>query len=341
MADAVRRPPRSWEVGTVALLVAVGATAAFSLLVLVGDLALRQAFQSGGVDDVSPVLISMIEHSDALSAVNLMLLFAYLAGFIIWRRRSRDMLGRFVADSETPLRHWSIPAWNAAIGASALISLKALGSAPSNLDEAVSALGIDALRWGVRIVGVVVLMVGIVQIRGQIRRAIAEPRVLAPIVPRPVPVATSVPVAAAAPARQARVLEPVPGAETLSPADDSFWERVRGAAAGADLALLERTGVQTYKWRLVPAGGDVDAVRAVVRPGAVVTVFLETPSGQEPGKAEEFHGFLESEATGAIWYQQVNRRRLPSFLERAATMKRWALYPVQDADAISAVVPAE
>ena len=358
MANTVTRPPRSWELGTVALLLAVAATTGFSVLCLVGDLALRRALQTGGAGGVSPVLIWMIEHADQLAMANLLLLFVYVAGFIMWRRRSRSMLRRFVADPETPLRHWSIPAWNAAIGASALISLNSLGADPSSLDEAASTLGVDALRWGVRIVGLAVLLIGIVQIRGQVRRAIAEPRVPAPAAPRLAPVTASAgsvsapatataTATATAPRRQIRPLEPVPGAADLPPADDAFWERVRDAAAGADLALLERTGAQTYRWKLVPAGGDVTIVRAALRPGAVVTVFTETPSIQPPGKkykpiaAEEYHGFMESDKTGAIWYQHVNQWRLPDFLARAGTIGRWALYPMDDSAALCAVVPAE
>ncbi|MEU4217067.1 hypothetical protein [Actinoplanes sp. NPDC026623] len=334
--------------GTFALLLAVAATTAFSVFCLVADLALRQALQAGGADDASPMLIWAIEHADGIAGLNLVLLVVYLAGFLIWRRGSRSMLRRLVDDPEAPLRHWSIVVWNLAIVASVLITASSAGSDPRNLDETVSALSFEALRWGVRSVGLGVLLIGIVQIRGQIRRAVAEPRVPAPAAPRPEPAPIAYPPAPATDGtRPVRVLEPVPGSEGLPPADDAFWNRVRDAAAGADVALLERTGLQAYGWKLVPAGGDGAEVRAALRPGAVVTAFTESPSAQAPGKkykpvaADEYHGFLESGETGAIWYQPVDRFRLPAFLGRAGSSGRWALYPVEDDAALRAVVPAE
>ncbi|MFI7547641.1 hypothetical protein [Actinoplanes sp. NPDC049599] len=350
MTGTVARPPRSWELGTVTLLLAVAATAGFSVFCLVSDLALRHALQTDGGGKVSPWLIWVVEHTDVLATVNLLLILVYVGGFYRWRRRSRDILRRFVSNPDTQVRHWSILAWYAALVATVLISLTNFGAEPGNRDEAVSTLGVNALHWGVRTVGLALLAIGIVQIRDRVRRVIAEPRIPAPAAPRPAPAAApagSAPVTATAPKSPVRVLEPVPGSAGLPPADDAFWERVRDTAADADLALLQRTGGQAYGWKLVPAGGDISTVRAALRAGAVVTVFTETPSAQAPGKkykpvaAEEYHGFLESGETGAIWYQPVDRWRLQAFLTRAGSAGRWALYPVTDAAALRAVVPAE
>ncbi|GAA2707218.1 hypothetical protein [Actinoplanes palleronii] len=354
---AVVRPPRGWELGTFALLLAVGATTVLSVLYLICDLALRHALQTGGVDGVSPALLWVGDHQDGLSSLNLFLIVGYLGGFLLWRHRTRDMLGRYVADAHTPMRHWSIPAWNAAIGTAAVVTLAGLGDQPDTLDELVYALGVDALRCALRITGLVVLLTGVIQISDQVRQAIATPRPILPFTPvrAPAPVAAGAGAVGAgqgvAPAdvtpAALQPLEPVPGSDGLPSADDAFWDQIRTAAAAADLALLVTTGARAHKWRLAPAGADLTSIRTTLRPGTVVTVFTDPPverptEGYSPVKAQEYHGFLEGRENGALWYQEINPRRIPSFLTRAAgPIRRWALYPTDDPTAFRAVVPTE
>lgn len=269
MTETVQRPPRSWELGTVVLLLAVVAAIAFTLLILVGDLALRHAVQTGGADGISPLLAWMIYHGEGLNTANVLLLFIIL-------------------------------------------------------------------RMAVRIAGLTVLLIGIVQIREQVRWAIAQPRPVPVFVPPPPPPVT-VPAAAGAAAPVA-VEQPVPGSEGLPPADQDFW----GPFRDREIAVLERTGAQSFAWRLIPAGGDV----STFRPGAVVTVFTEPLATEPPGRkfqptaADGYHGLLESAETGAIWYQHVYRWGLPAFLKRAGSGGRWALFPAQD-DTPTALVPRQ
>ncbi|GAA2567527.1 hypothetical protein GCM10010435_46570 [Winogradskya consettensis] len=264
------------------------------------------------------------------------------------------MLSRFVDDTVTPTRHWSIPAWNAILVAGLLLSLNNAGGNPTNADELAAALGVDAIRLSIRVGGLVVLLIGVVGIRDQIRRAIA-----APVIPKPRPAPALIPAATPAPASAnpagssatvtksaPRPVEPVPGSEGLPAADDAFWQQVRVAAATAGVVLLETTGPQDHKWRPVPAGGDVATVRATLRPGAVVTIFPAPPTNRSPEsynpvRAEKYHGLLESRETGALWYQPVDQRRLPGFLTRAGSVARWALYPVDDPARPRAVMPID
>ena len=213
---------------------------------------------------------------------------------------------------------------------------------PYTADAPTSDLGLDAFRTAVRVLGICLLVFGVWQIREQIRRTVAESGValritdLGPLSSAPTPAA---PLAPLTPATAV-------SAAGLAPADDDFWDRVRRAAgdAGADLALLETTDALVRRWALIPHDGDLTPVRAALPPGAIVTVFRTPPSAFDaesftPDPAEEYHGFLEDAESGALWYQSVRPNRIPAFLARTRSARRWGLYPAQPPVALSAVTP--
>lgn len=320
------RPPRSWQLQTAAVIAAIGFAALFGMLLFVQDLALRDYMLTGGVNGLSPMVASLVLHHDAFDLLFFLVLFGYVIGFALWRRQTRQVLDR-IGDTGTPVTvHWTISAWNLAIGLAFMIRLTAEDSA-----DLAENLTVDAVQNGVRLVGIACLLIGVWQIREQVHHRIAEAGIrLRPAEPRP----SSIPLRT--------LLPPVTG--TAAPADEQFWTRVARTATGmrTDLALLERTGPLAHRWLLVPADGDLTTVRAELSPGAQVTVFLDSPAATEtkdytPLPAESYSGFLEDRA-GALVFQSVSPRRVPAFLAQARTARRWALYPTPDPTALTATV---
>jgi hypothetical protein len=320
------RPPRSWELQTAAVLAAVAAAALFGIVLFVRDLALRDYVLTGGVDGLSPLVAGLVRHGDAFGLLFFVVLFAYLFGFGMWRRETQRML-ETIGDTRTPVTvHWTVVAWNLAIGLAVMIRLTSEHSG-----DAATDLTVDAVQNGVRLVGIGCLLIGVWQIREEVRRRVTEAGIhLRHDEPRP----SSVPV---------RTLLPAVTGEAPE-ADEDFWARVARTATGlrSDLALLEKTGPLAYRWLLVPADGDLTAVRADLTPGAEITVFTEPPTATEtqhytPLPAESYQGFLEDEA-GTLTAQSVTPRRVPAFLARARTARRWALYPLPSPTALTATV---
>ena len=75
-----------------------------------------------------------------------------------------------------------------------------------------------------------------------------------------------------------------------------------------------------------------------------MAAFPEPPDASEtkgfkPLPADEYHGFLEDAESGAVWYQSVKPNRVGAFLARAHRARRWALYPADSPEALTAAVP--
>jgi hypothetical protein len=338
----IPRPPRHWELLTVALIVAVAAVTVFGMILLATDLGVRHYLATDGASGMSPLVRMVAEHGSDADTVYLLLVFAYIGGFLLWRHRTREVLRGFGDSTGAAVQHWAVLAWNLAIGVAFVLRLSgpSAGADPSR-DEIASALGLQAFQMAVRIVGLGLLLIGVWQIREQVRRTVAA----SGVAPRPADLGlrpSAVPGRPLAPIRRAAV----PDADARPAADDEFWERVRRTAAGVGtgLALLETTGALVHRWALVPESGDVDAVRAGLAPGAVVTVFPEPPADTEtagftPAPAQEYYGFLEDADGGALWFQLVTPKRVPAFLARARSARRWGLYHSGDPAALTAVVP--
>lgn len=212
-----------------------------------------------------------------------------------------------------------------------------IGYAASTSDAAPETkMGFISLRVGLRVLAVCLLLIGVWEIRGQVRKAVADSGVILRVEDMPQR-------ASAIPARLlAAPTAPAPATD-LPDADEEFWERVRRMATGLreDLALLESSGPYEHRWLLIPASGDVTAVRAALAPGATIAVFAEPPAASEakgftPRPAQAYHGFLEDAETGALWFQSVEPKRVPAFLARARSAARWGLYPAGDPTAITA-----
>jgi hypothetical protein len=335
------RPPRTWEVQTVAVLAAVGATALLTMVLLVTDLGLRSSALSAGTGAVSPLVATVARDPYLLDFLGLVLVVAYVGTFYWWRGRTTELLRRVNAPTGV-LAHWGVFGWYFCLGLSFAVRIALDGPTGVNdLDSVATALAYDALALAFRLIGLALLLIGVWQIREQVRQTVAESGVafrmsdLGSLVSAPTPAVPLPPLVRTEIAK-----------DTLPPADEAFWTRVseQAAAAGADLALLETTDSAVHRWFLVPATGDTSDLRATVPLGAVVTVFAEPPAAdfslpatEAETETDEFYGFLEDAESGALWFQSVRPNRVPAFLARARTARRWALYPVTSPTARSAV----
>ncbi|MCU7729058.1 hypothetical protein ODJ79_35545 [Actinoplanes sp. KI2] len=351
-APPVAKPPHEWEIQTFALMVAAGCAAGLGILLLVSDLAVRAYLLTGGADGVSALVAWILDNGDAISALYLMLGFGYLIGFFIWRRRTRALLDSVGEANSPALWHWTVGAWYLGLFTSFMIRANNPAGTPaqtpltfghdtsSQAEQFASWLAWDAAQIGARLIGLTFLLIAVWQIRTQVRERVAASGVIfriRDIAPRP----SAVPLPAAA--------RPVPvGAQPsgLPMADEDFWGRVAALATGrrAEVAMLETTDGLARRWLVVPESGDLGVVRSTVAPGAVVTAFPESPDAGEtkgfsPRPAEEYHGFLEDTESGAVWYQSVKPNRVGAFLARARRARRWALYPADSPEALTAVVP--
>ncbi|NMO52672.1 hypothetical protein HH310_15905 [Actinoplanes sp. TBRC 11911] len=319
----VARPPRSWELQTAVVLAAIAVAALVAIVLSLSDLAILAFVRSSGASGMTPFVAWIVEHIDLINGLSLFAVIAYTGGWVFWRRRTRAMLARIGDVDGKAITHWAVVACYLAIGVAFLLRLNGAGQDGS----VTSKITFDAVQEAVRAVGISLLLLGVWQIRTQVRAAVVEAGVLLrrTNVPKFAAV-TAAPLAAAVPS-------------DLRAADDGFWAEVSELAAstGADLPLLEATGPLAHRWHLVGKSGEVGAVRADIPSGAVVTVFADPPAeGFTPPEAAKYHSFLETSA-GDLQYQSVTDKRVPAFLARTRGARRWALYPAEASGELRAV----
>jgi hypothetical protein len=166
--SAAARPPRSWEVQTVAVMVTIGGTVLLGVVLVVVQLSARAALTGHGL---SPFAASVLRNSNAFDLLYLLSGTAYIGAFAWWRHNSRQMLRRVGDTNGVAARHWATPAWAAVLVASVLLRQAATVYVD---DGPASDLGLDAFRTAIRVVGVGLLLVAVWGIREQIRRTISE-----------------------------------------------------------------------------------------------------------------------------------------------------------------------
>jgi hypothetical protein len=326
------RPPRSWELQTITLLAAISAATLLAIVLFGTDLAVLASVRSSGASGMSPFVSWIVRHFGTINSLNLLVVLAYVTALELWRRHTRRMLARIGDDSGSAVRHWTLLAFNLAIGASFLLRL----NGPAFYEGVNSRITFEALQMGIRALGLSLLILGVWQVRIQVRAAVAEAGILLR--------RTGVPKYSAAPA--APLTSSDAPHEDVRAADDEYWTEVSELAAstGADLALLEAAGPLAHRWHVIPKSGDVDAIRGEIPPGAVLTVFPIPPTAEDatgftPPPADRYHSFLETQA-GDLQYQSVSDKRVPAFLARTQIASRWALYPTETPDALRARMPS-
>jgi hypothetical protein len=341
------RPPRRWELITFTLLTLVAASAFLSLIGAVSYLGLYRALSSDGQSGVSSLVEFAANHGSGLDDFYFVIVIAYLFAQFRWQRETTSMLWTFGISDTRVSYHWAAYAWRFALLIAAAVRVVG-GSlvAPQSPDPSPSDLVPEMLLYAaghlVRMLALIVLLYGVWRIRDQVRQAVA----VSGAAPTPAQLGLRRNRTPAAPLPAARVAALATAATPQ--ADDYFWARARELSAekGADLALLESTSAWVRRWLLVPAAGPIDAVRAAVPPGSVVTVFPEPPqpgdtAPPEPPESDpgtEWFGLIED--AGTLRFQRLAPTRLPVWLAQARAAHRWGLYRTDDPAALTAVVPS-
>jgi hypothetical protein len=319
-AVQVARPPRTWELATLALIVCVFVAGVLGLVFVALEVVIAHSLETGGIERLAPSIVWMVDHLETIDGLYFAVVIGYLVGFFVWRNHTRTML----ADRgyQLSLAHWTVLAWQISVGATFVIRLALL-----NVDLSlgvVEALWIEAALTSARVSGITLLLIGLFTLRETVREAVAT-QIAHSSDERP----------SALPDR------PAPARAQTRVSADAFWEQARRTASGsrADLALLETSATGEHRWLLVP--GDGSPVRGAVSPSATLTLFPTPPEADEtkgfrPTPADAYHGFLEDKTTGALVYESVPARKVGAFLGRARSARRWALYRPDDPAAVVA-----
>jgi hypothetical protein len=327
----VASPARSWQTRTVAVLVTLAASVLVSLLALVLDV-LNWRFWSSGGREGRPALVNAFVRFDPLyGLVLLLVVVAYIGTFAVWHRSTSRVLQAASGRPATGT-HWTVIVWRISLifslaicGAPGNLLIGPMDIAPSQVAGMTELMSNSVVVSAARLALQVVLLAGVWQRRAQVQESVAATGVTMRFQPE-------------APRESALIAQA--GAQWSAGAgrraDDSFWLAVRDLArtAEADLALLEAAGPFAHRWLIVPASGDVSAVRAGLSPGTRVTVFPQPPSASfaVPADAAPFHGFVDGT------YRSVAAPRVPAFLTQAAEAGRYGLYSPHDPNALRATV---
>jgi hypothetical protein len=136
-------------------------------------------------------------------------------------------------------------------------------------------------------------------------------------------------------------------------ADDRFWAGVRERLLRTDgeLPLLESWSATTSRWHLID-GTRAETVRALLKPGALLTVYPDPPRAADDALATRAHQLdLDNHILGLIQESEVGTLRfarlrttdeVTSWLSRAQHARVCGLYPSDPArqpGAVQAVVP--
>jgi hypothetical protein len=368
-APGIGQPPSVWRAVTWLVPSLAGLhliTAAVGLVLVVQDyrLAQRASADPGGV---AASEIFALAHREHIANTMFQLVFwCYIAAYLLWFFVTRRTAERYGGDPRATTRHWTLTAWRVAVVAAALLRYNAeapttSSADPPRSDVVDSLLAIDrhmmlflAARFPVA--GLLVAGVWVV---GRRIRALAANTVIPPrpsrtithgLRPRP-----------AVPSASAVDRDPRIGRT----ADAEFWDEVtdRVAEAGEPLPLLEiwNQGSRGGRWRLLTDEAGVAAARGLVRPGSVVTLFVQPPLvidelsvtrlterarrllATDPDPASGGAVALIEEGSGVLRFDRLTVWALTeTWLSRARTAVRAGLYPARpgtDVDALTASVP--
>ena len=332
LRNSVPRPPQHWERRTVAVLVALAASVLTSLLSVVLDVQNWLFWNSDGHGGRPALVSAFVRFDTAYGLVLFVVVVAYIWTFAVWHRATSRVL-RVVDGRPATGTHWTVIVWRVSLvfclatcaAPGNLLIASTRSTAPDQASGMILLIGNYALLSALLLAVQVMLLAGVWQRRAQVRERVVAAGVRMQHKqesPRESPIVAEA------------------GAQWSTgvgrTADDSFWLSVRdlARAAGADLVLLEESGPFAHRWLLVPASGDVSAVRADLAPGARVTVFPQPPSAafSAPTAGPPFHGF----ADGA--YRSVAAPRVKAFLAQAAGPGRYGLYSPHDPNALRATI---
>src|SRR5262249_24521987 len=126
----------------------------------VGDLAIRSYLRTDGVDGMSSLTRWIAVHWDGIVWASVLLGFAYLAGFVWWRKHTREMLDSVGGRSAHATDHWTVAAFYIGLAMSFTIRFANRPTSYEN-NDAPTWLAWDALQTGVRLIALAFLLVAV------------------------------------------------------------------------------------------------------------------------------------------------------------------------------------
>ena len=117
------RPPRTWDLQTLALLSTAVAAIVLNGIYLSFALLLRSYVLTGGVAEAPTLLYVVADLAAFLDGVNVILMLGYLFGFALWRRGTREMVSMVGGDARRATRHWTATAYVLLVSPSFLVGL--------------------------------------------------------------------------------------------------------------------------------------------------------------------------------------------------------------------------
>ncbi|MEU4619133.1 hypothetical protein AB0G04_04010 [Actinoplanes sp. NPDC023801] len=166
----VARPPRKWELGTLALVLTAVAAFLYDAAAATNALFIRAYLLDG--DPLPSAVRWLLGHSDPLDFAGFVAILGYLLGFVGWRTRAVDHVRGRVPDPSKAIWHWTIPAWIVMLLAP--LAVQEFGSLETrDPGFAVRTQELDLALNGMRGAGVILLLLGIWTIRRRVHRAFA------------------------------------------------------------------------------------------------------------------------------------------------------------------------
>lgn len=340
--------PRRWEGGTIALIVLTGATALYTMVLLLIDLTTLTLALAGGPAAGFAVLSATLSAVPGFDWIYLGVWVAFVVGWIWWRRATLALVESFGVDEDDAkrtTRTWAIRIGNGIVLVDIVLDAFDFIGRPRDfpphptMPQIATESARVAAHNGLIMLALAFILLGIVLGRRQVHRLMAEStfRWAFPVAPGGVPADPPVlglPGAAG------------PSSPAAPAADDVFWERVRALSVerNGDLALLETVATGERRWLIVPAR-DPLGVRAAIAPSSVIVVYSEPPrpGAEAPKKPPaaagiEWYGLLEN--AGSTRFQLLLPTRVPDWLAEARKATRFGLYRANDPDALTATMPA-
>jgi hypothetical protein len=164
------RPPRKWELGTLAVALIAVAAFLYDAVNVVNAVFIREYLLDGA--PLPSVVRWFLGHIDSHDFIGFVAMLGYLLGFVAWRTRTVDHVRGRVPDPSKAVWHWTIPVW---IGMLLIpFAVMELGSLETLAPGfAVRTQEVDIVTHGIRGGAVFVLLLGIWTIRRRVHRAFA------------------------------------------------------------------------------------------------------------------------------------------------------------------------
>jgi hypothetical protein len=164
------RPPRRWELGTLAMVLTAVVACVFDTMTAVNAVFIRQYLLDG--DTLPAVVRWCLANDKGIDLLGFLAILGYLLGFVAWRTRTVDHVRGRVPNPAKAIWHWTIPVWLVMLlvpfGVQEFASLEV-----SSPGYAVRTQELDIALHGLRGAAALVLLLAVWVLRRRVHRAYA------------------------------------------------------------------------------------------------------------------------------------------------------------------------